>query len=338
MDRISTVAEILFAVQHRVFLFMVLIIGRKFRFLRLDRAGIIATPSIDYYEHPHILCNILWRVSQLDDIALGLDPTVTRVLPGDLDFSRMDFLSLRNPFDLDDAEGRIEESGLGGPLVFRYVRSLFAESLASGWPRHRVQVRDGKEMRDYLVGKPSFRSGEFLGRGTCGYVAYDCKTHRFVWLKDAWRASYMLAETEGDVLRKLNEAEVSNVPTLVCAGDVGDQATITADWWERTQSRPLTPTPSHLSSASCSSSTTLASSASPGSRKRKRVVGIENTMSPSRRSPNATLYSNCPLRQHKHYRIVVEEVCMPLKSFQYGHQLVSIVLDCLVGMSYSSRH
>ena len=332
LEHITTVSEILFAAQHRVFLFMFLVIGRRFRFLRLDRAGIVTTPSIDYYENPHVLCDILWRVSQLDDIALGFDPTATRVQPGDVDFSRMDFLALSNPSDLDDAERLVEEVDLCCPPTFRYVRSLFAESLARGWPRHRVRVRDGKKKtREYLVGKPSFRSKEFMGRGTCGYVAYDCETHRFVWLKDAWRASYMLAQTEGDVLRKLNAAGVPNVPTLVCDGDVAGQCTLTADWWERKHcdsspsTRPLPSPPSN------SSSTTLVSCASPGSKKRRRTVGSENATRASLRSPNATLHSNCPLRQHRHYRIVVEEVCMPLKTFKHGRQLVSVVLDCLQG-------
>ncbi|PIL32466.1 hypothetical protein GSI_05168 [Ganoderma sinense ZZ0214-1] len=297
LEHISTVADLLFAAQRdRVFLFMILIIGRRFRFLRLDRAGIITTPSIDCYEDPHVLCDILWRVSQLNDIALGFDPTATRVLPGDVNFSRMDFLAISNPSDLDDTE--------------------------------RVQVRDGKTTRNYLIGKPSFRSGEFLGRGTCGYVAYDCKRHSFVWFKDAWRASYMLAETEGDVLRRLNSAGVSNVPTLVCDGDVGGQSTITADWWEQMHPETSTPVRPPPSLASSSSSATLASSASPGSRKRKRGDAT-STSRRSRWSPGVTMHSGCPLRQHKHYRVVVEEVCMPLKSFQYGRQLVSVVLDCL---------
>ncbi|PIL32482.1 hypothetical protein GSI_05185 [Ganoderma sinense ZZ0214-1] len=299
LERISTVADLLFAAQHRVFLFMILIIGRRFRFLRLDRAGIITTPSVDYYEDPHVLCDILWRVSQLDDMALGFDPTATRILPGDVDFSRMDFLAISNPSDLDDTE--------------------------------RVQVRDGRTTRHYLIGKPSFRSGEFLGRGTCGYVAYDCERHNFVWLKDAWRASYMLAKTEGDVLGRINSAGVSNVPTLVCDGDVGGQSTITADWWERKRCDPSTSLRPPPSSSSRSSSTTLASSSSPGSKKRKRVAHMETAIPMPPYSPNATLHSNCPLRQHVHYRIVVEEVCMPLKHFEHGRQLVSVVLDCLLG-------
>ncbi|PIL32481.1 hypothetical protein GSI_05184 [Ganoderma sinense ZZ0214-1] len=169
-----------------------------------------------------------------------------------------------------------------------------------------------------------------FGRGTLGYVAYDCKTCGFVWLKDAWRASYMLAETEGDVLRKLNDSRVQYVPTLVCDGDVRDQTTVTADWWEQMHPDPSTSVRPPPSLASSSSSATLASSASPGSRKRKRGDATSTcTSRRSRWSPGVTMHSDCPLRRHKHYRLVVEEVCMPLKSFQYGRQLVSVVLDCL---------
>ena len=331
-NRISTVAEVLVAAQQRIFLFMLLIIDRKFRFLRWDRAGVIVTPAIDYYDNPDTLCELLWRISLLDDTSLGLDPSVSRVLPGDVDFSHMDFLALNNPSDLPDAEGPVEESDLGGPLVFQYVRAMFKKSLVGDWPRYRIEVDSGEGARHYLVGKPTFRAPEMFGRGTLGYVAYDCKTRRFVWLKDAWRASYMLSETEGDVLRKLNAARVQYVPTLVCDGDVRNQTTITADWWERSLPDPSTPVRSPRSLASSSSSATLASSASPGSRKRKRVNDT-STSRCGKYSPNATMHSDCPLRQHKHYRVVVEEVCLPLRNFQYGRQLVSVVLDCLRGKS-----
>ena len=38
-----------------------------------------------------------------------------------------------------------------------------------------------------------------------------------------------------------------------------------------------------------------------------------------------------PLRQHKHYRMVVEEVALPLTCFKNGKQLCSIVLDAIEG-------
>ncbi|EJF59480.1 hypothetical protein DICSQDRAFT_172075 [Dichomitus squalens LYAD-421 SS1] len=115
-----------------------------------------------------------------------------------------------------------------GSSTFRYELPVVKVT----WPEKTVT-----RSHAYLMGKPTFRALELLGHGMRGYVAYECETGRFVWLKDMWRASYMLTKTEGEVLWKLNAAGVSHVPTLVCDGNVHDQATITAYWWERIQAR-----------------------------------------------------------------------------------------------------
>ena len=327
-DGISSVSELVFAAQQRVFFFMLLFIGRSFRLLRWDRAGVVTTPSVDYFEDPSTLCDILWRISHLDDNTLGFDPSATRLRPSDVDFLRMDIASLPNATDIRHDERQLTEDEAQAPFVFAYVRSLFRTSLDGDWPRYKVQVPDIDSPREYLIGKPVFRASDMVGRGTRGYVALDCKTGRFAWLKDAWRAAYAITETEGDVLRKLNEAGVENVPTLVCHGDVPNQTTVTGDWWECQHPLPL-PSPSRYPSSRSSSKALSPPPASPGSNKRKRGGMAPDSDSPPR--PNATAKSDCPLRQHKHYRIVVEEVCMPLRDFQYGRQLLLVVLDCLQG-------
>ena len=38
-----------------------------------------------------------------------------------------------------------------------------------------------------------------------------------------------------------------------------------------------------------------------------------------------------PFRSHTHYRIVVEEVCLPLSKFKNGHELIKVTGDCLLG-------
>ena len=37
------------------------------------------------------------------------------------------------------------------------------------------------------------------------------------------------------------------------------------------------------------------------------------------------------VRHHVHYRIVVKEVCLPLKEFKSSSQLVGVVRDCIDG-------
>ncbi|TBU37384.1 hypothetical protein BD309DRAFT_995132 [Dichomitus squalens] len=330
LDQITTTAEHLFAAQHRIALFMLLVIGRRFRLIRWDRAGTIVTPSVDYLQHPHVLCEVLWRLAHLDDSALGFDPSATQVVPGDIDYLRMDIAALRKPEDADPEERRLKDDEITTAVVFEYVRTAFRDSLKSGWPRYKLQVPDGEDTRDFLVGKPAFVTAGPLGRGTRGYVAYDCKTRRFAWLKDVWRASYIISDTEGDILATLNEANVVNVPTLVCHGDIRDQTTVTADRWERqcalsSSSRPASATSSF-------SSRTLSMSTCPRGKKRKLVDAAgedASTAVASPRAANAAVRSGCPLRQHKHYRIAVEEVCMSLKCFKCGRQLVSLIRDCL---------
>ena len=324
LNHLNAVVDLLFAAQHRVFLFFIVVIGRRFRLLRWDRAGIITTPSIDYYDQPDILCDYLWRLSHLDDVALGLDPSATRILPGDIDFLNMNFAALENPNDADHTERVLRDDESTDPITFEYARTLFRTSIASDWPRFKVQVPSGTTHRSFLVGKPTFRASGVFGRGTRGYVALDCKTGGFVWLKDAWRTAHILTGTEGDVLKTLNDGGVQNIPTLLCHGDVHNQSTVTGEWWERAQSLASLPSPSCVSS-STPSSRTLTGSTSLSSKKRKRVEDD---------AEDATLRSQAdgPLRQHKHYRIVVAEVALPLDHFQNGRQLASIVLDAMQGM------
>ncbi|KAM5541094.1 hypothetical protein V8D89_005227 [Ganoderma adspersum] len=321
LNHLNAVVELLFAAQQRVFLFFIVVIGRRFRLLRWDRAGIITTPSIDYYEQPDVFCDYVWRLSHLDNVALGFDSSATRVLHGDVDFLTMNFAALENPNDTDHAERVLRDDESTDPTTFEYARTLFRTSIASDWPRFKVQVPSRTTHSSFLIGRPTFRASGVFGRGTRGYVALDCKTGRFVWLKDAWRTAHILTGTEGDVLQTLNDAGVQNIPTLLCHGDVHDQSTVTGEWWERAQSLTSLPSPSCMSS-SAPSSCTLAGSTSPSSKKRKRVE--DDAEDPTLRSQ-----ADGPLRQHKHYRIVVAEVALPLDRFRNGRQLASIVLDAM---------
>ena len=332
LERMSECVELLFAAQHRVFLFAICIIGRRFRLIRWDRAGIIATHLTDYYKHSATLCDFLRRLSLLDDGSLGYDPTATRLLCRDPDFIRMDLAAALDDSDMDHSERQLDEGELNKPSIFRYVRSMFRGSLSSDWPRYRVRVPDGRTVREYLVGKPITRGSGVIGRGTRGYVALDCVTGYFVWLKDVWRASAMVAEREGDILRELNEASIQHIPTLICHGDIEDQTTVSELWWER--QRATGPTVRRSPSTSLSSSPTSTSSSVSG-RKRKRSDDPQNNDGRSGfnhgRALFATADSPCPLQRYTHYRIVFEEVAMSLENFRCGKQLASIVMDCMCG-------
>ncbi|KAI9065707.1 hypothetical protein FKP32DRAFT_1590361 [Trametes sanguinea] len=327
--QIITYAEVAFRVQHRTFLFMLLVIGRNFRLLRWDRSGTIVTRAIDYVAHPEVLCELLWRMSLQSDEQLGLDPSATRLRPHDHDYNLMNFYAQECATDLNTRERVLTAEELrmmGDPPIFEYVRASFAHSLAASWPRYRLEVPCGDSVRTFLVCRPVFHANGMAGRGTRGYVALDCQTGKFVWLKDAWRLYYKQLEQEGAVLERLNAKKIAHVPTLLCHGDIKEQTTRTADFWEQAQpaveQTSLPSSPSQQMSPLSSSATLVADPRfkSTSSRKRSRTdVEIEGSDDPEEDT----------LRQHMHYRIVVHEVALPLSEFSTGKQLVSIIIDCI---------
>ncbi|KAI0739890.1 hypothetical protein C8Q80DRAFT_1240978 [Daedaleopsis nitida] len=331
-NQIISYAELIFAVQQRVALFMLLVMGRRLRFIRWDRSGTYVTTALDYYVEWEYFCDILWRISNRTDEQLGLDPSATRICPGNPDYQRMTDAAAPNVNDINQ-----EQNNDGGALdgrEFMYVRDGFRKSLRPEWHRFKLEVPDGDGVREFLVGRPVFLAKGMAGRGTRGYIALDCKTGRFVWLKDSWRAHYLLVEKEGDILAELNAANVPNVPTLVCHGDIRDQETLTPLLWER--KKPPAPATANDHPSSSSSSRTAVPLSSNTSTKRKRVDD-DAAFPPQFCDPKAPdidlgqpFREDCPLRLHKHYRMVVEEVGMPLSKFRDGRELVSVVYDCIL--------
>ncbi|KAI0739885.1 hypothetical protein C8Q80DRAFT_1200811 [Daedaleopsis nitida] len=344
--QVATYAEFVMAIQHRVAVFMLVVVGRYCRFVRWDRSGSVVTHLVDYYEQWEFFCDILWRISTRSDVQLGCDPTAVRVLPGDEDYHKMDLAAVSRPTDIDNTvtdrplrAGEIPDTSPGPdgqpkPTVFKYVRAQFFDSINAGWPRYRLSVPNGKETRKFLVSKPSFRATGLIGRATRGYVALDCDTGCFVWLKDAWRAHYLKVEQEGAVLKQLNNGNVPFIPTLVCHGDIEEQDTLTPAWWER-QHAAAQPTPSKVDATPVDASARPQTSSTSSSKRKRRVEDDEEDLPrPDGLPPSThTLGSTCPLRRHRHYRLVVEEVALPLSEFQNGLQLVEVIRDCVIAHS-----
>ncbi|KAJ8496357.1 hypothetical protein ONZ51_g1142 [Trametes cubensis] len=317
-------AELVFRIQHRTALFMILVISRRLRVLRWDRSGTIVTRAFDYVARPQLLCEILWRMSLLSDAQLGMDTSATRLQPSDTDYKLMDFLACESPSDMayDDQRDLLPQELKTDRPVFTYVRDKFREAMDPKWPRYRVEVPDGNLTRTFLIGKPSFYAQGMACRGTKGFVAWDIKAKRFVWVKDAWRLDYDRMDQEGTILSRLNAEKVVFVPTLVCHGDIQNQKTLTPDIWEA--QHPVPPAAALSGATSVSLSTTSidqsASSSTPSLKRTRAELETEDTLAGT---------EDYTLRRHVHYRVVVEEVALPLKDFTYGQQLVAIIMDCI---------
>ncbi|PIL32454.1 hypothetical protein GSI_05156 [Ganoderma sinense ZZ0214-1] len=336
-DQCTTYSELIHAVQQRTALFMLIIIGRRARFTRWDRSGTVVTRAFDYVKDWEFFCDVLWRIGNCSEAQLGLDPTATRIYDTDADYLKM-FKAANMGSTVNHSE-RVLEDGQLPVGEFEYVRRMFCDSIKEKWPRYRVEVPspDGEKTHMFLIGKPVFRAEGMAGRGTRGYVALDCDTGSFVWLKDVWRANHEFFAKEGDILKRLNLAGVHNVPTLVCHGDIEGQATETPDWWEpkklereekarekahRQQAlEEATRNRATPASSSIGSFDTYVNPSSFPSLKRTLRDSNEVIMEP------ATDTERCPLRLHQHYRLVVKEVAMPLDKFEYPQQLVAVIFD-----------
>ncbi|KAL6301547.1 hypothetical protein BKA93DRAFT_919788, partial [Sparassis latifolia] len=225
-------AATLFERQQRCFCFTVMMLGRWARLCRWDRSGAIISEKFDYVDSRHLV-EFLWRFAHLSPVDQGDDPTA-RPIPkhsGDADLMR------------DKAKPRREKCG--------HIREYFRESLDESWTWWRLKIdvpvggadSTAHEVRgEYLVGKPHFSSHSMAGRGTRGYVAIDCKTGDFVWLKDAWRVDHAGIEKEGDILHRLNDLKIGNIPTMLQHGDILQQHTLSQDYWlspDPTMTNPL---------------------------------------------------------------------------------------------------
>ncbi|KAI0699192.1 hypothetical protein C8T65DRAFT_581489, partial [Cerioporus squamosus] len=167
----------------------------------------------------------LWGFSRLSDKEKGIDETAVLLLPTDDDYIAMtEAQDDKHNNDISEVEGTIVEGE--GPWTFRFVRELFKKSIPDNCPRYRLMVSSADGPQYFLVGNPVVITPMMYGRGTRCYVSYDKANNRFVFLKDAWRPQHENVETEGQLLRQLQAANVRNVPTIVCDGEL-DQETET---------------------------------------------------------------------------------------------------------------
>ena len=333
LDVITSHIENVCAYQHRTAVFSLLVVGRGFRVLRWAHDGLIVTRTIDYVQDTRMLVEFLLGYLCLEDVRKGIDPSASLLPSESEEYKLMDHLARHGgpagtvcakvshqegtillsdvPVDSHDATSvRGAASATAAPsgsLVFDHVIHLFSDSLKDNWPRYRLTVDE----HTFLVGKPIAQSGSgVIGRGTRGYVAWHEQPGCFVFLKDTWRPSDDHAEAEGDILQKLNDAKVVNVPTLVCHGFVGEQEFLAGRSTLHVDQR-TNPERKHEAYAD--------TCANKNKRKAEDTDSERHQDEPPR------------LRRYTHYRMCVKEICLPLSAFTSSKQLVSVVRDCIEG-------
>ena len=333
--------------QHRTGAFSLVVGPREFRVVRWDRSGAVVSERVDYVRDARGLVEVLLALVVADHEGMGYDATATRVVEGSEDYALMDRVVderywrgfvlpwaegaplpptgtvpgfQTDAMSISDAASRPDNANIDGYLVasaektiaarrllrdddfiFRYVLDYFRRSLrvarGYGFPRYKLAV--GPD--EFLVGAPLYYYPTNWGLPR-GYVAFHKQSGKFVFLKDYWRPGGT-ATSEGDTLRRLNEDGVGNVPTLVCHGVVDSQ-----DHW-------MDPEDRRTKSDDISKDTG------------DELRGVKRTRGDQEKdaAPQASHYV--------HYRIISKEVCLPLTAVTSSRQLVSVVGDCIEGMS-----
>ncbi|KAI0628957.1 hypothetical protein C8Q77DRAFT_325598 [Trametes polyzona] len=272
LRQIMSYAAIVFDNQHRTHQFSLILFGTMARLARWDRAGVIFSETFDYVKGPTNIARFLWRYVRMTPEQQGHDTIATKVHPKSKDYELV----------LERAKYPLM---IGGHKVGEHARREFAKSTKDARWFWKLKVSDGKKAREFLVGRPHFIAYGLAGRGTKGFVAIDCNDPEgpLVYLKDVWRVAHPELRREGDILAHLNggqdDTPVENVPTLICHGDVGDQATMTQEVWKE-----------------------------------------KNPTVPEER---------CPLKIHRHYRLVMKEVALPITSFKCGLELVFLFVRAI---------
>ncbi|KAI0702995.1 hypothetical protein BC835DRAFT_1410786 [Cytidiella melzeri] len=197
-----------FAHQHRLHLFQLLICGSIARFLFWDHSGAIVSDRFDYIENPGLLVEFLWRYNHMSAAARGLDSTASRA----------------NPEEARMFKAAVEEFLANMENANHPQRELpnAAETLSPQYPVHKITVNDdtSKESMDILIQRPFFRSHSPIGRGTRAYLAYAIKEHELVFFKDTWRVVHKRLVPERQICSDLEAAEIPFVPSVLCGGDV----------------------------------------------------------------------------------------------------------------------
>lgn len=181
--------------QFRAFAFSLIICGDMARFIRWDRSGAIVSASFNYVADPTLLVSFLQRFNAASDEMRGRDTSVT----------------------------------IPTPDLAEEARAAFG--LSAGEKVLQFEVKDEQGVAKHYIGGPVKPMGlSVAGRCTRAFPVYCTTTKELRYMKDTWRVDNSRHEKEADVLRKLKEKQVRNIPTVDHSGDVRNHRTLCKDF------------------------------------------------------------------------------------------------------------
>ncbi|KAH9912188.1 uncharacterized protein BXZ73DRAFT_107557 [Epithele typhae] len=197
--------------QYRTHLFAVYICRDKARLLFVDRERCYISEQFVYgTREDQTLHRFFWRLARMDRQQLGFDPSVT--LADGEDEKRL-LAHARGMKTADPRRALLLRALCRDPKTETY------ESVSTQWPLQRMTV----ESETYVVGRPIIQTCALYGpapRVFHGFHVEQDGSIKGYTIKDYWRPDHEEMELEHKVYDRLKEAQVTNIPTCVCGGDV----------------------------------------------------------------------------------------------------------------------
>lgn len=211
----ASYANVLLTRQFRTYIFSLSISGRYVRFLRWDRSGVTVSQAVDYVGNPLPLATFLWALVSATASERGWDTSAqpSRDPNDEIVFRSRITEHVMDQLGMKDGDLKLEEE-VNKHYEERIITKLVIPSMKPG---KFVQV---------LVSQPCFTLHSLIGRSTRGFwgvmVNEITKVLEVVLVKDVWRPNVEGIEHEGDILCRLHEKGVGNIPPLIVHGDVKD--------------------------------------------------------------------------------------------------------------------
>ncbi|KAI0765455.1 hypothetical protein C8Q74DRAFT_1205940 [Fomes fomentarius] len=322
---IMSYAKHVFHYQHRTALFFLFVNGNTFRMMRWDRSGVIVSAAEDYLEDPKktgILLELLHSFSKMSAEDQGLDTTAEPLPRDSCGWRRMDALAQAHDSDLESKEREVllnerQVAAFLHPNSQPHAADMFAERLLHMNPTTSCAHARDAPAPEYAP--PVFTEVRTFFRNSISsdFPRYVLKVgdRRFLVGKPIFCASGMVGRgTRGYVALDwgtqrfvfLKDAWRPYYEELVPEGET----------LRKLNENGVCGVPTHVCDGDVPNQETETSNYSvTGPYYKGHYTGTQKQCS--------------ELRHLHHYRLVVEEVCLPSTEFENVWQLTSIIYTCI---------
>ncbi|KAH9889438.1 hypothetical protein C8Q73DRAFT_667917 [Cubamyces lactineus] len=317
LGQIMCYSVLIFDNQRRTHHFMLMILGKMARIIRWDRSGLVATKKFNYVSQPELMGRFIWRFARMSAAQRGHDTTATRISPDSAEYRLMKMRAKAPKVATQAGEGRDEQANttaIPGGVVGG------TEATGGGTGEAIVIEKEDEEAVPGVIGdhaRAAFAKS-LRADPICWRLRVDDaqKGARYFLVGRPHFIAFGLAGRGTQTFIAVDEADPQG--PLVYLKDAWRVAHTgikqEGEILEKLNSKddggpvPFIPTVRYHGD-----------------------VGEQVTRSQEiwDKKNGGRSDKKCPLKTHRHYRLVVNEVGLPLDTFLNASELVGIIIDCI---------